>query len=275
MIKLGEFQELEIKKKVDFGAYLGDEGEETVLIPAKQLPDEAAVGDRLRAFIYRDSKDRLIATTNEPAVTLGCVAVMRVKEVTAVGAFLDWGLEKDLLLPFKEQTRNVTEGEEVAAALYIDKSSRLCATMKIYDYLRPAENYKKNDEASGVVYELNPRYGAFVAVDLKYNGMIPQREIHQTLREGDNVSVRVTEVRDDGKLNLSLRKKAYLQISDDAETISDIICEMGGTLPYTDKASPEVIERDFGMSKAAFKRGIGKLLKERKIIIDDKTIRLV
>ena len=138
MIKLGEIQTLQILKKVDFGVYLwdGEDKEERVLLPKKQLPEQAQVGDTVEVFIYRDSKDRLIATTGRPGVTLHRVARLRVAQVGKIGAFLDWGLEKDLLLPFREQTAKVRKGDEVLAALYVDKSGRLCATMKVYEKLR-------------------------------------------------------------------------------------------------------------------------------------------
>lgn len=272
MMELGKYQELEIKKAVGFGVYLGDESGERVLLPAKQVPDGAGAGDKITVFIYRDSNDRIIATTNKPLITLGETALLKVKDVTPVGAFLDWGFEKDLLLPFKEQTKKVKPGDEIAAALYIDKSNRLCGTMKIYDYLDTASGYRKDDEVSGIIYDINTEYGAFAAVDLKYHGMIPKSEMHGSISVGDKINARVTEVRADGKLNLSLRKKSYIQMNDDAEMIIDIINKLGGALPYTDKAAPEVIERDFGLSKNAFKRGIGKLLKEGRVVIGDNAI---
>ena len=141
MLHLGEYQELKIIKKVDFGVYLG-EGEERVLLPKKEVPEGAKQGDALRVFLYKDSRDRMIATMREPKVTLGKVALLTVKEVGRIGAFLDWGLEKDLLLPFREQTRRVKAGEECLAALYIDKSQRLCATMNVYNYLGTRSPYQ-------------------------------------------------------------------------------------------------------------------------------------
>ena len=140
MIELGKKQELTVAKLVDFGVYLGETenaGEkETVLLPKKQVPEETQKGDKISVFIYKDSSDRLIATVREPKITLGEIAVLRVAQVTRIGAFLDWGLEKDLFLPYKQQTKKLHENEEVLVALYIDKSSRLCATMKVYHYLR-------------------------------------------------------------------------------------------------------------------------------------------
>ena len=190
-----------------------------------------------------------------------------------IGAFLDWGLEKDLLLPFREQTRRVHEGQEVLVALYIDKSSRLCATMNVYEYLELQSPYKKEDRVKGTVYEISEEFGAFVAVDNRYSGLVPRKDFHGGAKIGDIVEARVTGVHEDGKLNLSLREKAYLQMDADAEAVLAVIDEFDGVLPFTDKASPEVIERELHLSKNAFKRAVGRLLKEGKIEITEKSIR--
>ncbi|MCI9462770.1 MAG: S1 RNA-binding domain-containing protein [Lachnospiraceae bacterium] len=275
MIALGEVQILKIVKKVDFGVYLAADGEETdkVLLPMKQVPQGAKPGDELEVFIYRDSKDRLIATTRRPAIVLGGLARLRVVQTGKIGAFLDWGLEKDLLLPFKEQTKPVKEGEECLAALYIDKSGRLCATMNVYPYLRQDSTYQKDDKVTGTVYEISDNFGAFVAVDDVYSGLIPKKELYGSVKIGDVITARVTGVKDDGRLDLSIREKAYLQIGADAEKILRIIDSYDGVLPFSDKASPEVIKREMQMSKNEFKRAVGHLLKENKIMIGEKFIR--
>ena len=274
MIELGKKQELTVIKEVDFGIYLAEEkdAQEKVLLPKKQVPEGTKTGDRLCVFVYKDSKDRLISTTNEPKIELGGIGVLHVAQVGKIGAFLDWGLEKDLLLPFREQTRRVREGEEVLAALYIDKSSRLCATMNVYEYLEQNSPYKKDDRVSGTVYEISREFGAFVAVDNKYSGLIPRKDFHGEVKIGDVREFRVTGVHEDGKLNLSVREKAYLQIDEDAERILQVIDEFDGVLPFTDKASPETIERETQLSKNAFKRAVGRLLKEGKIEITGKSI---
>lgn len=277
MIRLGEMQTLRIIKTVEFGVYLSDGAEEEnrVLLPQKQVPEGAKTGDEIEAFVYRDSKDRLIATTHIPKLTLHSVARVRVAQVGKVGAFLDWGLEKDLLLPYKEQTRRVSEGEECLAALYIDKSDRLCATMNVYPYLSVDSPYKAEDRVSGTVYEISSNFGAFVAVDDKYSGLIPKKELYGNVQIGDVIQARVTGVKEDGKLNLSIREKAYLQIDADAQKVMDIIYSFDGVLPFTDKASPEVIKRETQMSKNEFKRAVGRLLKEGKIQITERAIRAV
>lgn len=277
MIALGEIQTLQIVKKVEFGVYVGDGGnvEERVLLPKKQVPQQAQVGDAIEVFVYRDSKDRLIATTTKPMLTLGKVAVLQVAQVGKIGAFLNWGLEKDLLLPFKEQTKKVTAGEKCLVALYIDKSNRLCATMNVYPYLDTDSPYHKDDKVVGTVYEISRNFGAFVAVDNRYSGLIAQKELYGVVRIGDVINARVTGVKEDGKLDLSIREKAYLQIEQDAGRVLEIIDSFDGALPFTDKASPEVIKRETQMSKNEFKRAVGHLLKTGKIVITERAIRRV
>ena len=273
MFRLGETQTLTVCKRVSFGLYLCEkEGQERVLLPVKEAPEEISTGDDLEVFLYKDSKDRLIATTRTPYLTLHQTAVLAVKEVSRIGAFLDWGLEKDLLLPFHEQTRKVKAGEEVLAALYIDKSSRLCATMNVYPYLKKHSPYQINDQVTGRIYETSDNFGVFVAVDDRYSALIPKREAQGSFRIGDIIEARVTEVKEDGKLNLSVRKKAYLQIDEDAAHILNVIEEYDGVLPFGEKVSPEIIEREFGLSKNAFKRAVGRLLKEGKIELAENRI---
>lgn len=266
-MKLGEKQVLTAVKKVDFGMYLGSE-EERVLLPKKQVPEGLEPGDPVEVFLYKDSSDRLIATTNEPKLTLGKLAVLDVADVGRVGAFLDWGLEKDLLLPFKEQTWKVQKGDRCLVSLYIDKSGRLCATMKIYPLLRTDSPYRKDDTVKGTVYEVSQNFGAFVAVDNCYSALIPRREIYGRITPGQEIEARVTAVKEDGKLDLSVRGKIPEQMDADAEKLMNKIEKNGGILPFTDKADPERISTEFGMSKAAFKRAVGRLLKEKKIRID-------
>lgn len=275
MLKLGEIQKLSIVKKTDFGVYLGEaeHPEERVLLPQKEVPEQAAPGDTLEVFLYRDSRDRLIATTRRPALTLGQTAVLTVRQVTKIGAFLDWGLEKDLFLPFRQQTRKVEEGDECLVALYIDKSGRLCAAMNVYRYLSSDSPYRKDSRVEGTVYETSREFGAFVAVDNKYSALIPRREGAEGYHVGDKVEARVTRVLPDGRLDLSVREKAYLQMEKDAEKIMRALDECGGVLPYTDKTSPEILREKFGLSKNAFKRAVGHLFKEELVELDEDAIR--
>lgn len=277
MIELGKRQLLEVVRIKEFGVYLSDKaGDETgVLLPKKQVPESLGLGDKVEVFIYRDSQDRLIATTGKPRIETGQVAVLQVKDVGKIGAFLDMGLEKDLLLPFKEQTRRVRPGENCLVALYVDKSSRLAATMRVYSYMSNETPYNKDDKVTGTIYEINQDIGAFVAVDNQYYGLIPASELYGDLREGDVVEARVVKVREDGKLDLSPREKAYIQMDTDSQKILKVIDEFDGVLPFNDKASPEIIKRELHLSKNAFKRAVGRLLKEGKIKITEKAIERI
>jgi len=234
MIFLGEIQKLKVKRKTSFGVYLTDRegnGKEEVLLPKREVPKDIKVGDAVEVFVYRDSEDRLIATTRRPKLTLGEVGLLKVKDITKIGAFLDWGLEKDLFLPFKEQTSKLEKGNKYLVALYIDKSDRLCATMKIKDFLRTDSPYKENDWVMGTIYSIHEDIGAFVAVDNKYEGLIPKKELIGVYAPGDEVKARVTRVKEDGKLDLSLREKSYIQIEKDAEKILAKLKEEGAISP--------------------------------------------
>lgn len=273
MMRLGKIQVLTVVKKVDFGVYLGS-NEERVLLPKKQVPEGIEPGDPVEVFLYKDSDDRLIATTNMPQLELGELAVLTVADTNKFGAFLDWGLEKDLFLPFKQQTAQVEKGDKCLVSLYIDKSERLCATMKVYGDLKTDSPYQKDDVVEGIIYDTSETFGVFVAVDCKYSALIPKKEVYGNLQVGKMITARVTEVKADGKLNLSVRDKIPMQMDKDAQLIWERLQEYGGTLPFHDKAEPEIIKKEFNLSKNAFKRAVGKLLKEGKIEIGEKNIKV-
>lgn len=276
MLKLGTVQTLHVLKKVDFGAYLYDgvTREEKVLLPKKQVPQGLAQDDEVTVFLYKDSSDRLIATTNTPEITLDQIALLTVKDIGKIGAFLDWGLEKDLLLPFKEQTYKPQAGEQVLVRLYVDKSERLCASMKLYRYLSTDSPYTKDDRVEGIVYEISDNFGAFVAVDNKYSGLIPKKELDKSIRPGMRIDARVTSVKEDGKLDLSVHEKVQFQMSIDAAKIIEYMDANNGRIPFNDKASPEIIRDTFDMSKNEFKRAIGNLLKTGRVEIGPDSIVL-
>ena len=200
--------------------------------------------------------------------------MLEVVDVGRIGAFLDWGLEKDLLLPFKEQTTKVEKGDRCLVSLYIDKSGRLCATMKVYPLLRTDPPYKKDDTVQGTVYEVSREFGVFVAVDNKYSALIPRREVYGRMYPGQKIEARVAAVKADGKLDLSIRHRIPEQMDADAQKIVERMEKSGGVLPFTDKADPERIRDELGMSKAAFKRAVGRLLKQGKINIGEAKITL-
>ncbi len=278
VMNLGEFQTLQVVKCVDFGVYLARNANDDrrVLLPKKQVPPDLEIGDEIKVFLYKDSKDRLIATTNQPKLTIGACAALKVLSVGNIGAFLDWGLEKDLFLPYKEMTREVRADDVVLVTLYIDKSSRLCASMRdLYGLLSRSSPYQKGDIVTGRVYELSDNFGTFVAVDDQYSAMLPLHEDCSALKIGDIIEAKVTNVKPDGKLDLTRREKAYIQIEADAQQVMQVIEAYAGVLPFNDKASPEVIKREMKMSKGAFKRAVGHLYKERKIEITQNAIRKI
>ena len=255
-MKLGELQTLKVEKTVPFGIYLiGEDPQEgRVLLPRSQVPEGVREGDELEVFLYKD---------------------LTVLQVGRIGAFLDWGLDKDLLLPFHEQPRErVKEGQEVLVAVYLDKSERLCATMNVYPYLSKESPYRTGDQVTGIVYETSRNFGAFVAVDSMFSALIPKRELVRDLRVGDVVSARVTSVKPDGKLDLSIREKAPLQMDRDMDRIINRMQANGGLLPFNDRVAPEIIRDEMQMSKNEFKRAVGHLLKLGKIEIGPDAIRM-
>ena len=272
-MELGKIQNLKVDRKKDFGVYLTDGSGEDVLLPMKEVPKNCEVGSEIEVFIYRDSKDRLIATTRRPKLLVGETGRLLVKSTTGIGAFLDIGLERDVLLPFKETVGKVKEGDEILVYMYEDKSHRLAASAKVYSHLSAKSPYKKDDEVAGTVIEVK-KMGIFVAVDDKYNGMIPPNENFENVKVGDRLDLRVIRVRDDGKLDLSPRKKAYLQLVKDADILYSMMEKRGGSLGFDESVSPDRIKAELKLSKNAFKRAVGHLLKEGKIEQADGDIRI-
>ena len=283
-MRLGYTQTLVAVKKTDFGLFLTDIDKkddktrdlgDEVLLPKNQVTEDMRVGSEIEVFLYKDSEDRMIATRLVPYIKIGEIKKLKVKEVNKIGAFLDWGLPKDLLLPFKEQIYDIKSGDEILVTVYIDLSDRLCATMDLYSRLSLLPPYQRDDMVKGTVYQVHEQFGAYVAVDNKYSALVPKKELHCELKPGDEIEARVLEVKEDGKLDLSLRQKAYVQMDADSALILDKLKQAGGSLPYQDKSSAEEIKEEFNLSKAAFKRAIGRLYKERVIVIEKDGIRLV
>lgn len=278
MIKLGEMQTLIVAREVDFGVYLreneDDKRENDILLPIKQVPEGTKQGDKIEVFVYKDSSDRIIATTKRPKLTIGEIGFLKVVEISKIGAFLYWGLEKDLFLPYKEQVSEIRVNGEYMVGIYIDKSQRLCATMNLYNILRTDSPYKVNDKVEGTVFSLRRGLGAMIAVDGKYLGMVHEKEILKPLHIGDKVELRVNQVKEDGKLGLSLKDAPRMQIDKDGEKIYNKLVKNKGFLPFNDDSRPEEIIENFNMSKSSFKKAIGNLMKRRLIMISRKGIEL-
>lgn len=282
---LGRVSCYRIAKLTPIGAYISlasDTEDDTLKSAEILLPKNEFIGKELtresllNAFLYLDSEDRPVATLKTPALSIGELAVLSCTEATELGAFLDWGLMKDLFLPFKEQTYRVKKGDQVLVTLYLDKSSRLCASMKIYKLLKTDAPYVQNDHVDGLVYELSDEHGAYVAVDNKYSAMIPKRELVRSVKIGDRLQLRVSKVLADGKLELAMREQSHIQLNDDCTKIyEELKASKKGFLPYHDKTESLIIKNKFNMSKIAFKRAIGHLYKQGLIVIQEDGISLV
>ncbi|KXB44410.1 hypothetical protein HMPREF3188_01305 [Tissierellia bacterium KA00581] len=279
MYNLGDFQKLIIKRFKSNGAYLGFKDIKNekidILLPKKEILESDKVGDEIEVFIYKDGKSRFVATRKKPKISIGHLEVLEVTDISKIGAFLDWGLDKELFLPFKEQSMKVERGKRYLVALYIDKSERLCATMKIRDYLTSDSPYVQGDWVNGVIYSINKEYGAFVAVDKKYDAMIEKKDIVGVLEIGETVKFRVSKVKKDGKLNLLLTNISYMEIDENAQKIYDILVNNGGFLSVNDKTDAQKIKQMFCISKSSFKKAIGRLLKNKKIKFESDGIKLI
>ena len=247
-----------------------------ILLPKNEMTGrEFRRGSIVEAYLYLDSEDRPIATLNAPSLSIGGLALLPCSETTQMGAFLNWGLMKELFLPFKEQTYRVKKGDNVLVTLYLDKSSRLCASMKIYKLLKTDSPYNANDHVEGFVYELSEEHGAYVAVDSIYSALIPKRELVKKVKIGETLNLRVSKVLADGKLELAMREQAHVQLNDDCDKIyNELKASTKGFLPYHDKTESLIIKNKFNMSKIAFKRAIGHLYKQGMIVIKEDGIYL-
>ncbi len=268
MIKIGKRQKMRINNISSIGAYLDagtGETADNILLPNNELEDmEVEVGEKLNVFIYRDSEDRLIATLKQTKAVIGTMAKLEVVDVTPIGAFLDWGLEKDLLLPKGQEEGIIRKGETHLVGIYEDNKGRVSATMNIYKFLLPTFNFEENDKITGTVYRIEPEIGVFVAVEDRYFGLIPKSECFREHKVGETIEGRVMRVREDGKLDLSLRELKIQQMDKDAELILKKMKD--GSFNLTDKSSPEEIKKALGMSKKAFKRAMGTLYKNKLVV---------
>lgn len=267
---LGEITERKIERLRSVGAYL--EGD--ILLPKKELTDRDTVGSYVTVFIYNDAKGRPIATKRKPHLLPGEVGKMRVVELSRIGAFLDWGLDKDLLLPFHEQTYRPKKGEDVFVAVYLDRSERFCATMKVREHLSRTHHYAEGDTVEGTVYSLHKEYGAFVAVDNKYEARISKQELYGVFSIGERIDARVLKVHPDGRMDLSVRELSHLAIDDNAQLVLSALEENGGFLPFDDRSDPERIRDFFSMSKSDYKKAIGRLYREKRITFRNGGVEL-
>ena len=277
MLRVGEINKLKVLRGTSVGYYLGDDEDNDVLLPHKYIPENTEVGDEVEVFIYRDSEDRLIATNLKPALSLNTFGCLYVTAVTKFGAFLEWGLEKDLFVPFKEQNQKLKEGDYAVVYLYLDEQTdRLVASCKVNKYLETEEiTLKEGEQVSVLVYEQSD-LGQNVIVNDKYRGLIYENEIFQRIAWGDKLTGWVKKIREDGKIDISLRPIGFQNVIEpDAQKIMKMLKDAGGSLPFSDKSEPLEIQGFFEMSKKAFKRAIGGLYKQKLIEIGEGQISLV
>ncbi len=251
---------------VDRDASDDDPDASVLLLPKSEVPDGTQIGDELSVFVTLDSEDRPIATTLMPKVHLGEVAFLTITALTEVGIFVDWGLPKELLVPFREQTRELAVGQRHPVGLFLDKTGRLAGTMRISEMLRDKPEMTAGEWVAGEAWREDPAVGLFVIVERRFVGLVPKREPH-ALARGASAMFRVTRVLPDGKFELSLRAKAHEEIEDDAEHVLELLREPGAP-PVSDRATPDEIRRRFGLSRKAFKRAVGRLLKDGVVAID-------
>lgn len=267
-MKLGRTQQMIIRRVTSVGAFVRSKEEledPDILLPKKYLRAEWKVGDEISVFVSLDSEDRPVATTRIPKVEVGQMALLPVAAVTRIGAFVDWGLEKDLFLPFDEQLHRVKPNELVLVYCYLDKSARIACTMKVKHHFLKPEGLKENDRVEGVVYSTNPDIGAFILVEGKYNALLLKEEMPGALRVGQSLSLRIQHIKQDGKIDLSLHTRAHEKLDEDAARIYKMLEANHGFLRMNDQSSPEDIRLLFDISKAQFKRAVGRLLKNRQI----------
>lgn len=280
MIKIGKRQKLKVSNYTPIGLYLDAETEDekdNILLPKNEfelLEKKPEIGEELDVFIYRDSEDRLISTLRTTYATVGTLAKLEATDVTPIGAFLDWGLKKDILLPKGQEICKIEIGKKYLVGLYEDKKGRVSATMKIYNFLLPCKDYQKNDIVRGTVYSIDEEIGVFVAVDERYFGMMPNNEFFKEFQIGEEVSARVIRVREDGKLDLAPRQLAYQQMNEDENIILEKMKVLKDAFHFNDKSSPEEIYDYFGISKKAFKRAMGGLLKNNLVEKTEKGFKL-
>lgn len=275
MLKIGDYNTLEIVKILDFGAYLKSDDEE-ILLPSKYVPEDAAIGTEIKVFIYRDSEDRLIATTLEPLAKVNEFACLKCLDVASFGAFLELGVEKDLLVPLREQEEKMVVGRRYVVYIFLDpKTERLTGSAKIGQFVETEEIDLKENQAVSILVANPTPLGFNVIVNNNYWGLVYKTEVFQHLTSGDRLTAYVKKVRPDNKIDISLKKQGFVQvIHSDTDIILTALQKHKNKLPLSDKSSPEDIYRALSMSKKAFKKAIGVLYKQDKIVILEDRIEL-
>ena len=274
-VKLGKYNQLEVVKTVDFGVYLNGDDDGEILLPSRYVPEGCKPGDVLNVFIYLDNEERLVATTLEPYVQVGEFACLEVAWVNEYGAFLDWGLMKDLFVPFREQKMKMQKGRRYVVHAHVDEDSyRIMASAKVERYLsKEHPEYQPGDEVEVMVWQKTD-LGYKVIVDNQFSGLVYQKEIFKPLEPGMRMQAFIRQVREDGKIDLTLQKDGLQKVGDFAEILLQYIKDNGGHTPLNDKSAAEEIYDTFGVSKKTFKKAVGDLYKKRLIVLVEGGIQL-
>lgn len=274
-VRLGRYNQLEVVKEVDFGVYLdgGDDGE--ILLPARYVPEDCQPGDMLNVFIYLDNEERLVATTLTPYAQVGDFACLEVAWTNQYGAFLDWGLMKDLFVPFREQKMKMQKGKRYVVYVHLDEESyRIVASAKVEHFLSTEKpDYQPGQEVEVLVWQ-RTELGYKVIVENKFSGMLYHNEIFQPLEVGMRLTAFIKQVRPDGKIDLVLQKAGARKVDDFSEVLWQYIKDNDGFTPLNDKTDAEVIYHTFGVSKKTFKKAVGDLYKKRRIVLEEDGIHL-
>lgn len=260
-MELGKLNVLTVDRIKSVGAFLKDDNNEDVLLPKKEIKG-LNIGDKIEVFILKDNENRIVATTRKPLLQVGEIGLLKCVSATKIGAFLDIGLDRDLFLPIDEQLRKVKENDLLLVRVYIDEiSDRLCRSMKVKGHFQYPSDIKENDWINGVVYNVNPEIGAFILAEGKYDALLAVNEMDDEYEIGEEVHLRVSNIKKDGKIDLTYRNRSEEEISTDSRMIYNMLLENGGYLEVNDYSSPRTIKKMFGLSKSQFKRAIGHLLK--------------
>ncbi len=276
MIEFGKYNNLKVVKSVDFGIYLdgGESGE--ILLPKRQVPPGALPGDVLEVFIYKDSEDRPIATSKEPFATVNEFAVLKVVSVDKIGAWLDWGLDKHLLCPFREQKQDMEEDKSYLVFIYLDnESQRLAASSKLDKFLDNTPHEYEEGQKVEILISNKTDIGYTAVINNLHSGLLYENEVFQKMIRGQKKTAYIQKVREDDKIDLTLETPGYGKIDPISQNIINKLKASGGTLPFNDKSDPDEIKRTFEISKKNFKKAIGALYKAKKISIDEDSIRLI
>ncbi|RLD30683.1 MAG: GntR family transcriptional regulator [Bacteroidetes bacterium] len=275
MLQLGKFQELTILRETDPGLFLGDSEDNEVLLPHRYKPEEYKVGDTINVFLYLDNDERPIATTDEPFISLNEFAYLHCSAVTKYGAFMDWGLVKQLFVPFKEQARPMNKGKWYIVYLYLDdQTNRLVGSSKTNKFMsNESIDLAKYDEVNILVSHITDK-GANAIINGKYKGLIYLEDIFEDIRTGDKMKAFVKKVRPDNKIDLVLQAEGYKSIEPNANYLMDELKAAGGFLPFHDKTDPDTIKNELGLSKKSFKKAIGSLYRDKQIVIREDGIEM-